>query len=56
MEDVFSEELGIHIGIVNIYGPCHNHVAFWEDVMGSSFMQGDNIILGGDLNFSMGHA
>ena len=38
MEDVFSEELGIHIGIVNIYGPCHNHVAFWEDVMGSSFM------------------
>lgn len=28
---------------------------FWEAILGSYFVQVENIILGGDLNFSFGH-
>lgn len=37
MVDVFSKQLGIDIRIINIYGPCHNCVLFWEAFMGFSF-------------------
>lgn len=39
-----------------MYGPCHNWVAFWDHFLNLSHLQADNIILGGDLNFSIGHA
>lgn len=55
MADIFSEYLGMGLHIMNIYGPYHRQVKFWEDIMRSSFLQVDIIILGGDLNLSIGH-
>jgi len=54
-EDIISTELDTPLFLVNIYGPCHNSVGLWDKLIASSFMNKDNIIIGGDLNFSMGH-
>lgn len=51
---VFSEELGIEIMILNVYGPCQNRTLFWETIMKASSMEEDNIVMGGDLNYSLG--
>lgn len=53
--DVISIELSIPFYMINIYGPFHNCEVFWEDLMPTSIVNNDNIIIGGDLNFSLGH-
>lgn len=54
--DAFSIHLGHTLRLVNIYGPYHNRVDYWESLMQVPFMANDNIIIGGDLIFSLGHA
>lgn len=56
MVDIFSEELGMKLRYVNIYRPYHRCAEFWENLLRSLFLQVDNDIIGGDLNFSIGHA
>jgi hypothetical protein len=51
---VLSEDLGMEFTIINVYGPNLDHVPFWESLLSKDFMQGNDLILGGDLNFSMG--
>jgi len=53
---IFSEELGMELSFMNIYVPCHKCEKLWENLMRSSFMLANNIIIRGDLNFSIGHA
>eukprot|EP00253_Pinus_taeda_P016512 PITA_16512 len=54
--DISSAELGIHIWILNVYGLCQNKPAFWQNLLSSDSFKSDHLILGGDLNFSIGHA
>lgn len=42
--------------ILNIYGPCQGRVPFWNDLMSNSIVKFKNMVLGGDLNFSIGSA
>lgn len=48
-------ELDAPLHLINIYGPCHNRVGFWDKLTTSYFMDKDNIIIGGDLNLSLAH-
>lgn len=52
--DIFSSDLGMDIKIFNIYVPCNNGEAFWNHLLNLSIINYDNIIMGGDLNFSIG--
>jgi len=52
--DTFSTELGTDIRLINVYGPCHHREDLWEHLLASNILQLDNIIMGGDLNFSLG--
>lgn len=54
--DIYSSELDSELRIINIYGPCHNREAYWNWILNSHILQQDMIILGGDLNFSIGYA
>lgn len=40
--------------IINVYGPCSDRGTFWRTFLESDLLQVDNIIMGGDLNFSLG--
>eukprot|EP00253_Pinus_taeda_P011344 PITA_11344 len=42
--------------IVNIYGPCQGREAFWLDLFAKSLMKMPLMVVGGDLNFSLGRA
>jgi len=52
--DIFSAELGLNLWIVNIYGPCRQRESFWQHFLNLSIVSLDHVILGGDLNFSIG--
>eukprot|EP00253_Pinus_taeda_P006660 PITA_06660 len=52
--DIFSIDLGLTLRIVNIYGPCHQRENFWSHLLDCNLMTLDRIILGGDMNFSLG--
>eukprot|EP00253_Pinus_taeda_P002268 PITA_02268 len=41
---------------VNVYGPCQSRVAFWNALMSKDLLKGRHLIIGGDLNFSLGTA
>lgn len=53
--DIRSVDLGMNIKIFNVYGPCHNRYDLWQNLLGSDLFLDDHLILGGDLNFSIGH-
>lgn len=53
--DIFSSELGLNFRIINVYAPYHNRVEFWNHLLQLSLMNSNNLILGGDLNFTIGH-
>ena len=40
--------------VINVYGPCSNRATFWSTLLESDLLKEDNIILGGDLNFTLG--
>lgn len=42
--------------VLNIYGLLHDKLPFWEFVSQKSCLSKDNIIIGGDLNLSLGAA
>ena len=42
------------LNILNIYGPYNNRVEFWETLKNSIIIQKENLIIGGDLNFTLG--
>lgn len=54
--DITSNSPLISLRIINIYRPCHHREAFWDSLLQQDFMQSDDIIIGGDLNFSLGMA
>ena len=39
--------------MLNIYGPYEDMVPFWEALSCKSFLKKNNLIVGGDLNFSL---
>jgi len=54
--EVLSSDFPFPFSIVNVYGPCQGREVFWEDLMAKSFMKYPLLIVGGDLNFSIGRA
>lgn len=54
--DITSSELNMPFRLINIYGPCHNTERFWNSLMDAEFMQDNNLVIGGDLYFSLGLA
>ena len=42
--------------VVNIYDPYLDRIPFWEKLFNNSLMRGEVLIIGGDLNFSLGQA
>ena len=40
--------------LINVYEPCLNRDAFWNSLLACSLLTLPHIILGGDLNFSLG--
>jgi hypothetical protein len=48
------EGLGREFRILNIYGPYLERTPFWESIFKLKLLKVDNLILGGDLNFSLG--
>ena len=53
--EVFSAELGVSLSVINVYGPYLNRAPFWDSLLHNPMVQGDSVVLGGDLNFSLGH-
>lgn len=52
--DIFSAELGMNLRVVNVYAPCSQRESFWQHLLHLSMMNEDRVIIGGDLNFSLG--
>eukprot|EP00253_Pinus_taeda_P008879 PITA_08879 len=52
--EVLSPDFPFPITIVNVYGPCQGRDSFWEELMSKSVMKSQLMIMGGDLNFSLG--
>ena len=51
---LFSIELNLDVCLANIYGPYIDIVSFWNNLMDLDCIKCEKLILGGDLNFSMG--
>eukprot|EP00253_Pinus_taeda_P016122 PITA_16122 len=54
--EVTSPDFPFPFLIVNIYGPCQGREFFWSDFLAKSLMNSPLMVLGGDLNFSLGRA
>ena len=54
--ELFDAHLGMVLTILNIYVPYLNQVPFWTTLLGKSFISNRKVILGGELNFSLGSA
>ena len=54
--DFFSREANLNFSVLNLYGPYQSCLSLWEDLFGKSFWNKTNLIVGGDLNFSLGEA
>eukprot|EP00253_Pinus_taeda_P006367 PITA_06367 len=52
--EIFSAELGMTLRVVNVYAPCSHRESFWQHLLQLSMMNEDRVIIGGDLNFSLG--
>ena len=49
-----SIDLCAQFNILNIYGPYNNKTEFWDSFKNSGMSKEENLIIGGDLNFTMG--
>jgi hypothetical protein len=49
-------DLGEALTVFNVYGPYLNWIPFWDSLLSNSLLRGDSVILGGDLNFSLGQS
>jgi len=54
--EVLSADLGQTVKVVNIYGPYNNRAPFWEALFENPLLCGDSLVIGGDLNFSLGQS
>lgn len=54
--DIFLADIGMNFRIFNIYGLCQNRPEFCKNLLGLDTFFVDHLILGGDLNFSIGHS
>lgn len=52
--ELFSQELGRDMMAVNLYGPYNDRVPFWENLLGKCSTKKEDLVLGGDLNFTVG--
>ena len=52
--DLYSQELNFEFHMFNVYGPYQNRVVFWDNLFSKYFFCHDRVIVGGDLNFSLG--
>lgn len=53
-DDIYSIDLGMELEVVNVHGPFQDRMVLWDNLITISFMKEENIIFGGDLNFSLG--
>lgn len=53
--NITTIEIDVPLRLINIYGPCHNRMGYWNNLMSTSLLNYDKMIIGGDLNFSFGH-
>jgi hypothetical protein len=51
---VFVEDLGRSFTVLSIYGPTQDRPQFWNALLEKYFVKDHSLILGGDLNFSIG--
>eukprot|EP00253_Pinus_taeda_P008007 PITA_08007 len=54
--EISSPDFPFTFLIVNIYGPCQGRELFWTDLLAKPIMNSPLMVLGGDLNFSLGRA
>eukprot|EP00253_Pinus_taeda_P002170 PITA_02170 len=54
--EVLSAEFDQPLLFINVYGPCQGRVPFWNNFLSKEFLLNKNLIIGGDLNFSLGIA
>ena len=40
--------------LINVYGPCSNRMEFWKSLLFYTLIDHPQVIMGGDLNFSLG--
>jgi len=52
--EVYSLELCTKLLILNIYGPCQDRILVWNNLCSKSLMDNQNLVIRGDLNFSLG--
>jgi hypothetical protein len=52
--NMFSAELGHPLLLINIYGPYSDWKRYWDSLDLSSWLTERDVIVGGDLNFSLG--
>ena len=48
------EEININLTVINIYGPYSNRSYFWDSFKKSGIIKERKLIIGGDLNFTLG--
>ena len=52
--ETFSQEMDLTLNLVNVYRPYLERVVFCEIFFSKSFLNKENVIIGGDLNFTLG--
>jgi len=52
--ELFSEELVRNLMLLNLYGPYSNRHTYWTSLTNKSFIDRTDLIIGGDLNLSLG--
>jgi len=52
--ELLSSDLGSSITVINIYGPYVNRIPFWDSILQDPLFGGDSVVVGGDLNFTLG--
>jgi hypothetical protein len=54
--DVYNRETYRAFTVINIYGPYQDRLLFWERLFNKSWWNNPGLIVGGDLNFTIGEA
>ena len=49
-----SQELGREFIVLNLYGPYAESVSYWEKLFWIDLIKQNALIVGGELNFSLG--
>ena len=52
--ELLSVDLGTSISVINVYGPYVNQFPFWDSLLQETLLGGDSVVVGGDLNFTLG--